>query len=227
MPPPGRFLKLEIWFFYIAAFCKFLRKLQGSVTFGSWDMNMDKLVLEVTLRPKLPIYLILCWFRVWYIADAVFCKLHLPCVKSVIILLLLYIIIDVVTGSTSGSRSTLVNYHVTLTWGQIFNLTFRGKKSMFRYLLKRETRWCLNYSAVFLSSKVICEKRYILIWLIFILTRPGGVNIWPKKVNSGTIGPRTFQGFVWSLSHSSISTRGEMAWGVATPPPHVRSRMGK
>ena len=53
--------------------------------------------------------------------------------------------------------------------------------------------------------------------IFFSLTRPGGVKILPKEVNSGTIGLGTSQGFVWSLFHSSISIRGEMAWGVATP----------
>ena len=48
--------------------------------------------------------------------------------------------------------------------------------------------------------------------IFFTLTRAGGVNIWPKEVNSGTIGPRTSQGFVWFSSHSFISIRGEMAW---------------
>ena len=54
--------------------------------------------------------------------------------------------------------------------------------------------------------------------IFFSLTRPGGVKIWPKEVNSGTIGLGTSQGFVWSLSHSSISIRGEMAWGGCNPP---------
>ena len=48
--PPGRFcalyatfLKLEIWFFAIAAFwtfCKALRKCQRPAIFGSWDMTL-------------------------------------------------------------------------------------------------------------------------------------------------------------------------------------------
>ena len=43
---------------------------------------------------------------------------------------------------------------------------------------KRETRWYLNESAIFLSWKVICEKRYILKLLSFLtLTGPGGVKI--------------------------------------------------
>ena len=98
---------------------------------------------------------------------------------------------------------------------------------MFRCVLTGETRWCLDYSAIFLNSKVICEKRYILkslFFFFFTLTRPGGVKIWPNEINSGTIGLRTSQGFVWFPFHSSTLIRGEMAWGCT---PHVRSRMGK
>ena len=43
------------------------------------------------------------------------------------------------------------------------------QKYMVRCVLKRETRCCLNYSAIFLSSKVIYEKRYMLKLLYFLL----------------------------------------------------------
>ena len=46
-----------------------------------WFVRYD-LVHEVMSRPKWPIYIILCWFRVWYTTDVVFCKLHLPCIKQ-------------------------------------------------------------------------------------------------------------------------------------------------
>ena len=99
----------------------------------------------------------------------------------------------------------------------------RSKKYIFQCNLTRETRWRLNYSAIFLSSKVICENKTVnlKIAIFFSLTRPGGggVKIWPKEVNSGTTGLRTSQGVVWSSSHSFISIRGEMTWEVATPPP--------
>ena len=89
---------------------------------------------------------------------------------------------------------------------------------MFWCVLERETRWCLNKSPIFLSSKVIRENPYIIkIAIFFTLTRPGGVKIWPKEVNSGTVRLRTSQGFVWSFPLGSISIRDEMAWGWQPP----------
>ena len=165
-------------------------------------------------RPKWPINLILCWFRVWYRTNAVLCKLHLPCMKKCDQTLY--------QGQLQGQgqlRSIII-----LLWPEVKFWTWPSevKKYMFRCVLKRETRWCLNYSALFLSLKVICKKNVnTQIAILFSLTRPGGVKIWPKEVNSGIIGLTTSQGFVWSLSHSSISIRGEMTWGLqpTNPPP--------
>ena len=108
---------------------------------------------------------------------------------------------------------------IMLLWPEVKFSTWPSevKKYMFRCVLKREIRWCLNESAIVLSSKIIGEKLYLAKLLFFTLTRPGGVKIWPKEVNSDTVGLRTFQGFVKSLFHSSISIRGEMAWKY--PPP--------
>ena len=64
-----------------------------------WFVRYD-LVHEVMSRSKWAIYLILCWFRVWYIIDVVFCKLHIPCIKSVI------------------RRYNRVNFRVTVNLGQ-------------------------------------------------------------------------------------------------------------
>ena len=175
-----------------------------------WFVRHD-LVHEVTSRPKWPIYPILCWFRVWNRTDAVFCKLHLPCIKKCDQTLY--------QGQLQGQGQ--LRSIIMLLWPEVKFSTWpsKVKKYLLRCVLTRETRWCLNYSAIFLSSKVICEKTVNpQIAIFFSLTRPGGVKIWPKKVNSGTIGLRTFQGFVWSLSHSSIPTRGEMAWGGLQPP---------
>ena len=69
-----------------------------------------------------------------------------------------------------------------LLWPEVKFSTWPSEveKYMLRCVLKRETRWCLNYSAIILSSKVICEKT-VNPQIFFTLTRPGGVNIWPKK----------------------------------------------
>ena len=69
---------------------------------------------------------------------------------------------------------------------------------MFRCVLERETRWFLNKSAIFFSSKVTREKKtvHLKIAISFTLTRPEGVKILPKKVNLGTIGLGTSQGFI-------------------------------
>ena len=78
---PRFFLKLEIRFCYSC----FLNLFQGSpktaMVCDLWFVRYD-LVHEVMLMPQWPIYLILCWFRLWYITDVVFCQLHLPCVKK-------------------------------------------------------------------------------------------------------------------------------------------------
>ena len=81
---------------------------------------------------------------------------------------------------------------------------------------KHDGAWIIPLS--FLVLKLFAKKTVNLkIAIFFSLTRPGGVRIWPKEVKSGTIRLSTSEGFVWLLSHSSISIRGEMAWGVATP----------
>ena len=64
------------------------------------------------------------------------------------------------------------------------------------------------------------------ITIYFTLTRSGGVKIWPKEINSGIIGLRTSQGFVW-FCPTVLSQLGTK-WHVGgNPPPHVRFRMGK
>ena len=99
---------------------------------------------------------------------------------------------------------------IMLLWPEVKFSTWSSevKKYMFRCVLKRETKhdgaWIIPLS--FLVSKLFAKKTIILeIAIFFCLTRPGGVKIWPKEVNLGTIGLRTSQGFVRSSSHSSIS----------------------
>ena len=78
-------------------------------------------------------------------------------------------------------RYIRVKFKVKVNWGQSWDMMLlwpevkfstwppEVKKYMFRCILRRGTRWCLNYSAIFLSSKVICEKREILTSLSFFL----------------------------------------------------------
>ena len=108
-----------------------------------WFVRYD-LVLEVRSRPKWLIYLFLGWFRVWYITDDVFCKLHLPCVKKCDKTLY--------QGQLQGQGQ--LRSIIMLLWPEVKFPTWSSevKKKMFRCVLKRETRWCLNYSASFLSS---------------------------------------------------------------------------
>ena len=98
---------------------------------------------------QMPIYLILRWFRVWYRID-VLCKLHLPYIKKWDQTLY--------QGQIQGQGQ--LRSIIMLHWLEVKFSTWPSevKKYMFRCVLKRETRWCLNYSAAFLSSKVMCEK---------------------------------------------------------------------
>ena len=103
-----------------------------------------------------------------------------------------------------------------LLWPEVKFSTWPSevKKYMFRCVLKRETRLCQKCFA-----KGICEKWYILKSLSFLLWPDLKGSRWLNEVNLGTITFRTSQGFVWSLSHSSISIRGKMARGLTTPTP--------
>ena len=65
----------------VAAFKPFANSLKISRVCDLWFVKYD-LVHEVMSRPKWPINLILRWFRVWCRTDAVFCKLHIPCIKK-------------------------------------------------------------------------------------------------------------------------------------------------
>ena len=156
MPPPGRFCALYPPFFeagdlifVIAAFwtfCQVLRKFQGSATFGSWDMT---LFTRSCHGPK-GRFTLSC-------AGSVFGTERIP-----------YFANSTSLVSKSVIRHNRVNFKVKVNLGQsscYFYLKVKFstwpsevKKYMFRCVLKRETRWCLNYSAIFLSSKVICVK---------------------------------------------------------------------
>ena len=92
---------------------------------------------------------------------------------------------------------------------------------MFRYDLKRETRWCLNESALFLSWKVIREKGaiHLKIAIFFTLTRPGGSRYDLKgstRVPFDSEHPKDSFGFCPTvLSQLGAKWHG----GVATTPP--------
>ena len=106
------------------------------------------------------------------------------------------------------------------TWPQV-------KKYIFRCVLKKETRWCLHYSARFLSSKVICEKRYILKSLSFFLWPDlGGYDLKRStRVPLDSEHPKDLFGLRPTvLSLLSTKWHGGLQ---PLPNPHVHSRMGK
>ena len=166
-------------------------------------------------------------------------RFTLSCARSVFgTELMLYFVNSTSLVSKSVIRRYIrVNFKVKVNLGQSscyfdlrsnFQLDLPRPKSICfdaSWQEKHDGAWNIPLSC--LVRKLVAKKTVNpQIAIFFSLTRPGGVNIWPKEVNPGTIGLRTSQGFVWSLSHSSISIRGDMAWGC-NPPPHVRSRMGK
>ena len=88
-------------------------------------------------------------------------SLHLPCVKNVMTRY------SRVNFSGQGQLRSII----VLLWpeGKFSACPSEVKKYMFRCILERETRWRLKKSAIFLNSKVICEKRYISKLLSFLL----------------------------------------------------------
>ena len=80
---------------------------------------------------------------------------------------------------------------------------------MFRCVLKRETRWSLNYSAIFLSSKVICENGNSWNRYLFFFDPTWRVNICPEEVNSDTIGPRFFTYMIERWKHFACAQVGD------------------
>ena len=109
---------------------------------------------------------------------------------------------------------------IILLWPEVKFSTwpFEVKKYTFYCVLKGETRWCLNYFAIILSSKAICEKQYILKSLYCLLwPELEGSRYDPNRLNRVSLDsehPKDSFGLCPTVTY--ISIRGEMAWEVAT-----------
>ena len=101
------------------------------------------------------------------------------------------------------------------------------KKYMFRCVLKRETRWCLNYSAIFINWNVICEKRLILKSLYFFLGPDLEGSRYALKRSTRVPLDSEHPTDLSGISPTVLSQLGAKWHGGCNPPPHVRSRMGK
>ena len=162
----------------------------------------------------------------------------LSCAGSVFVTQLIAYFVNSISIVSKSVIRRYVNFRVKVNLGQ--SSCYFDLRSNFQLDLSRSKNICFDESwreqhdgawIILLSFSVrqlFAKNGKSSNCFLCSLTRPGGVKIWPKEVNLGIIRFTTSQGFVWSLSHSSTSIRGEMIWGgVATPPPHVRSRMGK
>ena len=129
-----------------------------------------------------------------------------------------YVTPDVTAGSTSGVKINLGQSSCYFDQRSNFQLDLPRSKSIWFDASWREKHDGAHMKPLsFLVPKVFAKNGTSQICDFFTLNRPGGVKIWPKEVRLGTVGLRTSQGFVYSLSHRSISIRGEMEWEWQAP----------
>ena len=110
-------------------------------------------------------------------------------------------------------------HRVTLTYGQIFTLTYRGQKvhNSIR-LVERNTVVLLEIRCLY-RSKVIREKSRPKIFIFFSLTWPGQ-RYDPKQVKWTQFDSGHIQNS-FGFYRVFISIRGEIVRGGCSPPPRV------